>query len=155
MYTEHIHKHALYSSPAQRVPYISICWPAHPSSLPVCPLQFIHTHPQSRQVLLQPLTTFLYCFCHSFAHPVIPSLWHGLLVSLMSIEQVCKRRASHPLACLHTPGHGKTDEGPGIVSLLWEAHSAPWTETISVNAGGCQWKVFTGPVLGLDSCSAL
>lgn len=82
----------------------------------------------------------------------------------MSVEQVCKRRASHSLAYLHTLGHEKPDEGPGIVvTLLWEAHSAPWTETISVNvsncsgpeAGGCQWKVLTGPMLGLGSCPAL
>lgn len=117
MYTETYSQTYTCTAPQHKGLHMS-CWPAHPSGLQVCPLQLmndfpLHPRPHTRQVLLQLLTTFLYCICHSFGHPVIPSLWHGPLVSLMSIEQVCKRRDSHPLVCLHTLGREKPEAGSG------------------------------------------
>lgn len=150
----------LYSSPAQRT-YVHLlaCLLLWLTTCPPSPC-VISVSLKETRALPQSLTTPLCCSCQSFAHPVIPSLWHGPLVSLMSMEQVCKRRAPQPLACLYTSDSGMPDEHTWgwVQSLaLWETHSTPWTERVNVNVGSCswpetrgsQWQVFTGPCLVL------
>lgn len=102
-------------------------------------------------------------FLPEFVHLIIRSLWHGPLVFgfLMSMEQVYKRRAPQPLACLYTSDPRTPDEQTWgwVQSLaLWETHSAPWTERVNVNVGRNRRKSVEGvhgPMFGLGYCPAL